>query len=811
MENTRAVVLSVDDDRDILEIVRLMLGTAGFEVITAENGPDALRLALKNHPALVLLDAMMPGMDGYAVAAEMQSLSDLQHTPIVFLTALSGERDRQKAFAAGAVDYVTKPFTGDTLLETVRRHIDTGHRFADIGGKRVGWSERVTPEDFESFRRSLTEALGEDAAPSVSRVVPATVYSLASAGRGSEGGIAEIIARYFGVGYLPRVSSAEIRLGVLPTQFCKTNMVVPIHNQAIGDAYVVANPFNWELVETLRLASGTDDYTLLVSAPSVIRAVFEQETAERGIRLAIDPGAVGVSGSAARRPGTRELAMRPPAYVTDHAIAAAAADRASDVEFEPRVDSFSIGYRIDGTVREAFTVSHETALMLLSRLKALAGLDINERRHAQRGAIEATIGTESYIIRVVTRAAPHGEAMTLHLTRADVAPASLTSLGMTGAQAEGLTACLSAKKGLVVVASPVRGGKTTTAYTVLTMLGPAGRNVMSAESPVEFHVPFVGQQSIDEPNGATYPAVIASIILQRPDALFVGELRSPETVRAILGFAAEKGLVVTTVTAPSATAALSALESLGAPREWLAEHLVTIVGERLAPLPCPECSTRHPLTARQRELLDPIGVAAHTAVVDPAGCDACALTGTAGQIGLFEAVCVTGPVRDALAAVASPGEIRSLVARAGVPLLGDRALELLLAGTIGVDAALVAGLADDAERLATLKPATRAASRTGASILLVDDGEDNRLLLETTLSASGYAISTARNGLEAIRLLERSGFDLVLSDLRMPLMDGFGLLDESARKHGVPLMIYSASTDPADEVHALDITARAHL
>ncbi len=802
MENTQAVILSVDDDRDILEIVRLMLGTAGFEVITAENGPDAIRLALKNHPALVLLDAMMPGMDGYAVAAEMQSMTDLQQTPIVFLTALSGEQDRQRAFAAGAVDYVTKPFTGDALVEAVKRHLDTGARFASIGARRTGWSERVTGEDFEKFRAALAEGLGEGAAQAVARVVPATVYSLADAVHVPESRIAEIVARYFGIGFLPRIAPREIRLGVLPTPFCKTNLVVPISNQAIGNAYVVANPFNWELIETLQRASGSDEYTLIVAAPSTIRGVFEEEIAERGVKLVVDPPAVGVSETL-KRPGTRELAMRPPAFVTDHAIAAAIADRAADVVFEPRVEAYVAGYRVDGTVREVFTLSHETALMVISRMKALAGLDINERRRPQRGSIEATVGGASYLVRVVTSAAPHGETMTLHLVRADTPPASPLALGMTEAQAEGLSACLSARKGLVVLASPTRGGKTTTAYTVLTMLGPAGRTVMSAESPIEAPVPFVSQQTIDELNGATYPAVIASLILQRPDALFVGEVRNPETLRALLAFAAADGLAVVTVTAPSATAALPALEALGAPRAWLAEHVVTIVGERLAPLPCPECSARQALSAEQRELLAPLGVPADAQVMQSTACERCGGTGSAGQTGVYEVVCFTPEVREALRGGATPAELRGLLTRAGVPLLGARARELLLDGVIGVEAAFAAGMADDRAQLAVTEPAS-APRRTGASILLVDDGEDNRDLLETTLSATGFAVSTANNGLEAMRMLESGSFDLVLSDLRMPLMDGFGLLDESARRHAVPLMIYSASTDPADEVRALE-------
>ncbi len=802
METTNAVILSVDDDRDILEIVRLTLATAGYEVITAQNGADALRLALKNQPSLVLLDAMMPGMDGYKVATEMLALPDLQKTPIVFLTALTGELDRQKAFSAGAVDYVTKPFSGDTLLATVRHHLDTGARFAAIGTARTGWAERVTAVDFSAFKKTLAADLGEQSAAAVNAIVPATVYSLAESAGIPEEKIAESVARFFGVGYLPRVIPREIQLGVLPTPFCRMNLVVPISNQAVGGAFVVANPFNWELIETLERASGTDSYTLLVASPSTIRDVFQHETAApHGTTLEIEPGAVGVR-EGLPRPNSRELGMRPPAFLADHVLAAARADGASEVMFEPRSDGMAVGYRIDDIVHEEFVIAHDQGSQALSRLKALAGLDINDHRRPQRGAFEAIIAGSRYIVRVATIAAPFGEAMSLGLVLADVPPRTPAELGMLPEQAEAIASCLSARQGLIVVASPPRSGKTTTAYTVLSMLGPSGRSVTSAESPIEFHVPFANQQSIDEPNGATYPAVIASIAMQEPDVLFVGEIRDAQTAAAVARFA-EKGLAIATVTAPNATSAITALEALGVPRPRLAASLVCLIGARLAPLPCPDCSRTRPLAVEEQAMLAPFGVAADIEVVDPTGCPACRRTGVRGLTGVFEVVVLTNALREQIAAGATPAEIRSTLRSTGTPILGSIALDALTSGRLTVESALGAGLADDRDMLAESLPVPVAHDPDAVSVLLVDDAEDNRELLQLTLTNAGFSVSIARNGVEAIRLLERGTFDLVLSDLRMPLMDGFGLLNETTRGSKVPLVIFSASSDPADEVRAL--------
>lgn len=802
MESANPVILSIDDDRDILEIVRLTLGAAGLEVITANGGADGLRLAVKNRPSLVLLDAMMPGMDGYAVATEMLAMPDLQGTPIVFLTALTGEQDRHSAFAAGAVDYVTKPFTGDTLLDTVRRHLDTGTRFAAVGPTGIGWSEKVTPADFAAFKQTLATELGADAASAVNAVVPATIYSLAESAGIGEARIADLVARFFGIGHLSRIIPGEIQLGVLPTPFCRTNLVVPINNQAIGDAYVVANPFNWELIETLERVSGGRPYTLLVASPATIREVFEHNAPTGRVAvLDVQPEAVGLRPGAPR-PGARELGMRPPAFLADHVLAVAEEDGASEIEFEPRPEGMAVGYRIDDVVHEGFIVSHELASMAISRIKTLAGLDINERRRPQRGAFDADIAGKRYLVRIVTAAAPFGEALTLRLVRSDVPAQSPAELGMLPEQAEALSALLSERRGLIVIASPPRSGKTTTAYTALSMLGTSGRQVTTAESPVEYHVPFACQQNIDVANGATYSAVVSSIVLQRPDVLFIGELRDAETAQAVARFA-ETGLAIVTVTAQSATSAISALESLGIPRPRLAASLVGLVGVRLAPLPCPECTRTRLLTAEEALMIEPYGVAIDTSVADPAGCTMCRETGARGRTGVYEVIAVTANLREQIVAGATPAEIRSTLRASGTPILGSVALNALTEGRLTIEAALAAGLADDREVLAEATPAPAPDSANVVEILLVDDAEDNRSLLMKTLTTAGMKVSIARNGVEAIRLLERARFDLVFSDLRMPLMDGFGLLNETARTFNVPLVIYSASTDPDDEVRAL--------
>jgi DNA-binding response OmpR family regulator len=116
-----SLVLIADDDADIVRFVALNLHLEGFDVVVADNGQDALDTALDARPALILLDTMMPVMDGYEVCSRLRD--QRPDTPVIMLTAKSLDADRAKAFTAGADDWVTKPFDPADLVSKVKDHI----------------------------------------------------------------------------------------------------------------------------------------------------------------------------------------------------------------------------------------------------------------------------------------------------------------------------------------------------------------------------------------------------------------------------------------------------------------------------------------------------------------------------------------------------------------------------------------------------------------------------------------------------------------------------------------------------------------
>ena len=132
-------ILLVDDEPDILEIVGYNLSAEGYQVITADNGAEAVKVAKKKSPHLIILDVMMPGMDGIEACEQMRKIPELEDTIITFLTARGEDYSQMAGFDAGADDYITKPIKPKVLVSKVKallrrfRDEETGSNIVKVG------------------------------------------------------------------------------------------------------------------------------------------------------------------------------------------------------------------------------------------------------------------------------------------------------------------------------------------------------------------------------------------------------------------------------------------------------------------------------------------------------------------------------------------------------------------------------------------------------------------------------------------------------------------------------------------------------
>lgn len=814
MERAPALILSVDDDADIRELITLTLEGEGYRVVTAPDGPAALEAVATARPDLILLDYMMPGMNGVEVCARLQDSAATSHIPVVFLTAVTGEIERSRAFALGAVAYLMKPLDPVALKDAVAQHLQTAGAFARMASDQTAapLSERIDPGAFIRFRDSLVSrfSLGPEASAFLGAMTPATMYTVAARLGIASNDLAAALGDTLAVGVVNQIPTREVRLGVLPAPFSKSNLVVPVRNALVGDAFVLSNPFDWDLMQTLERTSASDDeIKVLVAAPETVLAVFESALEQIRRRIEIDPA------THSRPVDSLSAEGRAVTEVTDDVLASAFNSHAQDLAIDPGAGRADIRAKVDGDLHEIVAVSGERASMMISRLKALAGMDIAEKRRLQRGSLEVGFGKDEYDLIITTGPTQYGEALSARVIPVGRPARSLVELGMVAAQVELTTEMMHAPRGLVLIAGPAGCGKTTTANALLSGIAAASRSVFSIEDPIEYRIPFATQQQVDERSGVTALSLLEAVGRRSPDAVFIGEITDPAVAHEAIDYARSNGLLVATIQAPDAFAAVGRLEEYGIARPVIAEALVGLIGQRLVRTPCVACRSMEPPDADEQRLISNYFAVPLPAVGRAKGCAECAGTGRKGRTGVFDVVPVTPVLVSALRSELPWSELHEATAgRVGV--LGYEALfEKIGSGLLAADDQVAAILLEygEAARVAHVgshEPAHN--DPTHATVLVVDDSEDNREYMVSVLQHLGWEVRAARNGVEALGFLGMGRFDLVLSDLNMPLMGGFDLFARAARgEDAPPAILYSASSDERDEIRSLKMGAADYI
>ncbi len=138
MDNSgKPLILCVDDDGIALSVLLRILEGGGYRAASAKNGYEAFQQISENRPDLILLDIKMPGMDGFEVCSRLKANRELEGIPVIFVTGLEKEEDRERAFSVGAVDYLVKPVPKDLLLQRVHSHLESRNSMRPEGHRRV--------------------------------------------------------------------------------------------------------------------------------------------------------------------------------------------------------------------------------------------------------------------------------------------------------------------------------------------------------------------------------------------------------------------------------------------------------------------------------------------------------------------------------------------------------------------------------------------------------------------------------------------------------------------------------------------------
>ena len=254
---------------------------------------------------------------------------------------------------------------------------------------------------------------------------------------------------------------------------------------------------------------------------------------------------------------------------------------ASDVHIEPREDFIQIRYRIDGILKEVNRLPRNVLNALVSRIKILSNLKIDEHRVPQDGRFKIKVAGKQYALRVSTMPVADGEKVVMRILDESNQALTLESLGMWGPTLDVFNPSLHVPDGMVLITGPTGSGKSTTLFSALTIINTPDVNITTIEDPVEYRISGVNQTQTNDKAGMTFANGLRALLRQDPNIIMVGEIRDSETAGLGIQAALTGHLVFSTLHTNDAATCLPRLLDMNVEPFLIASTVRSVVGQRL--------------------------------------------------------------------------------------------------------------------------------------------------------------------------------------------------------------------------------------
>lgn len=356
--------------------------------------------------------------------------------------------------------------------------------------------------------------------------------------------------------------------------------------------------------------------------------------------------------------------------------------RASDVHIEPQEKSTRVRYRIDGILQEKLTIPKGLHDSLISRIKILAGMKIDEKRIPQDGRFNFKGSDEEVDLRISSLPTSWGEKIVMRLLKKSGGVPELPELGLRGRGLKNLQDAILRPHGIILICGPTGSGKTTTLYSVISKLNIPGVNIVTLEDPIEYKIPGVNQVQINPAVGLTFADGLRSFLRQDPNIILVGEIRDRETADLAIQAALTGHLVFSTLHTNDASGALPRLLDMGAEPYLLASSMTCIVAQRVVRKIHDECKEAYVPEAKiVQEMKTELGnlwqPAGEVKLYKGKGDADCGNSGYYGRIGIFEVLPITEKIGKLILERASATDINKLAREEGmITLMQDGFLKV---------------------------------------------------------------------------------------------------------------------------------------
>lgn len=395
---------------------------------------------------------------------------------------------------------------------------------------------------------------------------------------------------------------------------------------------------------------------------------------------------------------------------------------ASDVHVEPREEYVQVRYRIDGVLKEVNRLPRNVMNALVSRIKILSNLKIDERRVPQDGRFKINVAGKQYALRVSTLPVVDGEKVVMRILDESNQAVTLQELGYWGRSLEVISDALTEPNGMILITGPTGSGKSTSLFSILTLLNTPSVNISTVEDPVEYKIPGVNQTQTNPKAGMTFAHGLRALLRQDPNIIMVGEIRDGETANLGVQAALTGHLVFSTLHTNNAATSLPRLLDMGVEPFLIASTVKAVVGQRLVRRLCMNCRQKYTpnpeetaaltrlfnlpegqnfsaIHALEQQALTqnigkdtPIGTSETTITTmwraSPEGCEECNHTGYKGRVGIYEVLGSSNSLQKLIMSGATSAQIQTQAVQEGMTTMQTDGLIKALRGETTVEEVL---------------------------------------------------------------------------------------------------------------------------
>ena len=379
--------------------------------------------------------------------------------------------------------------------------------------------------------------------------------------------------------------------------------------------------------------------------------------------------------------------------IVSHILDFAMRARASDVHIEPQEKLTRVRYRIDGILQEKLTIPHGLHDSLISRIKILCGMKIDEKRIPQDGRFNFKAGDNEVDLRVSSLPTTWGEKIVMRLLKKSGGVPALSELGLRGQGLKTLQEAILRPHGIVIICGPTGSGKTTTLYSLLSQISTSKVNVVTLEDPVEYKIAGVNQVQINPAAGLTFASGLRSFLRQDPNIILVGEIRDQETADLAIQASLTGHLVFSTLHTNDAAGALPRLLDMGAEPYLLSSSMTAIVAQRVVRKIHDKCKVAYDADPKiAEEMKGVLGnlwpAGKEIKFYKGQGDEDCGNTGYLGRVGIFEVLPVTEKISRLILQRAAASDIEKQAREEGMITLKQDGYLKALEGVTSVEEVL---------------------------------------------------------------------------------------------------------------------------